>query len=151
MKSGILHTLKFDLHTLSCHFWLNLWGEASVFSFNLLFVCAGIQLGAIIKWSNITQFWIQQCSDYGGTQSRLWTHKRLSIYHPHGWAMGHLLQVFWKILFYNGTTMYKKMTEKSHNIFHTRYKTQSCHTQACGQLNSALPCPLYPTTRSGQT
>ena len=24
MKSGILHTLKFDLHTLSCHFWLNL-------------------------------------------------------------------------------------------------------------------------------
>ena len=24
IKSGILHTLKFDLHTLSCHFWLNL-------------------------------------------------------------------------------------------------------------------------------
>ena len=25
IKSGILHTLKFHLHTLSCHFWLNLW------------------------------------------------------------------------------------------------------------------------------
>ena len=24
-KSGILHTLKFHLHTLGCHFWLNLW------------------------------------------------------------------------------------------------------------------------------
>ena len=24
IKSGILHTLKFHLHTLSCHFWLNL-------------------------------------------------------------------------------------------------------------------------------
>ena len=25
IKSGILHTLKFHLHTLSCHFWLKLW------------------------------------------------------------------------------------------------------------------------------
>ena len=25
IKSGILHTLKFHLHTLSCDFWLNLW------------------------------------------------------------------------------------------------------------------------------
>ena len=32
MKSGILHTLKFDLHTLSCHFWLNLWLVANVSS-----------------------------------------------------------------------------------------------------------------------
>ena len=27
IKSGILHTLKFHLHTLSCHFWLNLWND----------------------------------------------------------------------------------------------------------------------------
>ena len=31
IKSGILRTLKFHLHTLSCHFWLNLWiGDKSV-------------------------------------------------------------------------------------------------------------------------
>ena len=27
IKSGILHTLKFHLHTLNCHFWLNLWPQ----------------------------------------------------------------------------------------------------------------------------
>ena len=32
MKSGILHTLKFDLHTLSCHFWLNLCPQGLTFS-----------------------------------------------------------------------------------------------------------------------
>ena len=29
-KNGILHTLKFHLHTLSCHFWLNLCTEKSL-------------------------------------------------------------------------------------------------------------------------
>ena len=27
IKSGILHILNFHLHTLSCHFWLNLWKQ----------------------------------------------------------------------------------------------------------------------------
>ena len=29
IKSGILHTLNFHLHTLSCHFWLNLCSRSS--------------------------------------------------------------------------------------------------------------------------
>ena len=29
IKSGILHTLKFHLHTMSCHFWLNLWSPGN--------------------------------------------------------------------------------------------------------------------------
>ena len=31
IKIGILHTLKFHLHTLSCHFWLNLWVNSTYF------------------------------------------------------------------------------------------------------------------------
>ena len=37
IKIGILHTLKFHLHTLGCHFWLNLWETGSQASGSLAF------------------------------------------------------------------------------------------------------------------
>ena len=32
IKGGILHTLKFHLHILSCHFWLNLWAKWCIYA-----------------------------------------------------------------------------------------------------------------------
>ena len=59
IKSGNSHTLKFYLHTLSCHFWLNLWSVSHSMELLDPNLDHGISQWKIIQW-NVISHWLSQ-------------------------------------------------------------------------------------------
>ena len=55
-----------------------------------------VQSSAIITRSNIVRYCIDNCRNWGRTITRYWIHKRHSIPHPNGRAMGCLLLIFFQ-------------------------------------------------------
>ena len=57
-----------------------------------------MQSGAVIKWSNITWYWVHHWGDWSRIYIRYWIHKRHPIFRPNGQAMGYHLWGIWRKL-----------------------------------------------------